>query len=56
MTVGVFRGGVARQVVPDHAELLIDLRAPTAIAADELLAGIRAVRRRRGDRRGRVCS
>ena len=28
VTVGVFRGGVARQVVPDHAELLIDLRAP----------------------------
>jgi glutamate carboxypeptidase len=43
VTVGVFRGGVARQVVPDHAELLIDLRAPTAIAADELLTGIRTV-------------
>jgi glutamate carboxypeptidase len=43
VTVGVFRGGVARQVVPDHAELLIDLRAPTAAAADELLAGIRSV-------------
>jgi glutamate carboxypeptidase len=43
VTVGVFRGGVARQVVPDHAELLIDLRAPTAAAADELLAGVRAV-------------
>jgi glutamate carboxypeptidase len=43
VTVGVFRGGVARQVVPDHAELLIDLRAPTATAADELLAGIRSV-------------
>jgi glutamate carboxypeptidase len=43
VTVGVFRGGVARQVVPDYAELLIDLRAPTAAAADELLAGIRTV-------------
>jgi glutamate carboxypeptidase len=43
VTVGVFRGGVARQVVPDHAELLIDLRAPTAQAATELLAGIAAV-------------
>jgi glutamate carboxypeptidase len=43
VTVGVFRGGVARQVVPDHAELLIDLRAPTASAGDELLAGIESV-------------
>jgi glutamate carboxypeptidase len=43
VTVGVFRGGVARQVVPDHAELLFDLRAPTAADADELLAGIRTV-------------
>ena len=43
VTVGVFRGGVARQVVPDHAELLIDLRAPSAPAAEELLAGIDAV-------------
>ena len=43
VTVGVFRGGVARQVVPDHAELLIDLRAPTASAGDELLTGIRSV-------------
>jgi glutamate carboxypeptidase len=43
VTVGVFRGGVARQVVPDHAELLIDLRAPTAAAGDELLAGIESV-------------
>jgi glutamate carboxypeptidase len=43
VTVGVFRGGVARQVVPDHAEQLIDLRAPTAAAGDELLAGVRSV-------------
>jgi glutamate carboxypeptidase len=43
VTVGVFRGGVARQVVPDHAELLIDLRAPTTSAGDELLTGIRSV-------------
>ncbi len=42
ITVGIFRGGVARQVVPDHAELHVDLRAPTATAADELLAEVRA--------------
>jgi glutamate carboxypeptidase len=43
VTVGVFRGGVARQVVPDHAELLIDLRAPSSPAADALLAEVNAV-------------
>ncbi|HEX5194641.1 MAG TPA: M20/M25/M40 family metallo-hydrolase [Solirubrobacteraceae bacterium] len=43
VTVGVFRGGVARQVVPDHAELHIDLRAPSTERADELVAGIEAV-------------
>ena len=40
--VGVFRGGVARQVVPDHAELSLDLRAPTSDAADELMHAVTA--------------
>jgi glutamate carboxypeptidase len=41
VTVGRFSGGVARQVVPDHAELLIDLRAPDGQAANAALDGIR---------------
>jgi glutamate carboxypeptidase len=40
VSVGVFRGGVARQVVPDHAELSVDLRAPTARLADELMSAV----------------
>jgi glutamate carboxypeptidase len=43
VTVGRFRGGVARQVVPEHAELLIDLRAPDAGAAAALLDRVREV-------------
>jgi glutamate carboxypeptidase len=42
VSVGVFRGGVARQVVPDHAELSVDLRAPTSAAADELMDAVTA--------------
>jgi glutamate carboxypeptidase len=42
VSVGVFRGGVARQVVPDHAELSVDLRAPTSRAADELMDAVEA--------------
>jgi glutamate carboxypeptidase len=36
----VFHGGVARQVVPDHAELSVDLRAPTSRLADELMGAV----------------
>lgn len=41
-TVGIFRGGAARQVVPHQAEMHIDLRAPAAAAAEALLAGVKA--------------
>ena len=41
-TVGIFRGGDARQVIPDHAELHLDLRAPDAAAADALLRAVHA--------------
>lgn len=37
-SVGIFRGGAARQVVPDAAELHLDLRATTGEGADWLLA------------------
>ncbi len=37
-SVGIFRGGAARQVVPDEAELHLDLRATTQTAADHLMA------------------
>jgi glutamate carboxypeptidase len=43
VSVGTFRGGVARQVVPDRAELSIDRRAPSAETASALLDGVRAV-------------
>jgi glutamate carboxypeptidase len=48
VSVGVFRGGSARQVVPDEAELHVDLRAPGADAADELLGRIGEVVARAG--------
>ncbi len=43
VSVGVFRGGVARQVVPDLAELFVDLRAPGEEAADALVAQLRSL-------------
>jgi len=42
VSVGIFRGGVARQVVPDHAELSLDLRAPTRESGDALMEAVRA--------------
>ncbi len=41
VSVGRFHGGVARQVVPDQAELELDLRAPDGPAADALLREVR---------------
>jgi len=36
VTVGTLHAGVARQVVPAHAEMQVDLRAPTSSAAETL--------------------
>jgi glutamate carboxypeptidase len=40
VTVGSFHGGAARQVVPEHAELEVDLRAPDEATANRLLDSI----------------
>ena len=40
-SVGILRSGTARQVVPDHAELHLDLRAPDNAAGEALVAEIR---------------
>ena len=40
VSVGVFRGGVARQVVPDRAELSVDLRAASSHGADALMQAV----------------
>lgn len=42
-TVGIFRGGAARQVVPGEAEIHLDLRAPDSAGADALLASVREI-------------
>jgi glutamate carboxypeptidase len=42
VTVGIFTGGTARQVVPDRAQLSVDLRAPATPQAERLLAAIDA--------------
>jgi glutamate carboxypeptidase len=40
VTVGMLHAGVARQVVPAHAEMHVDLRAPTSSAAETLLTRV----------------
>jgi len=42
-SVGIFRGGAARQVVPPDAEMHLDLRAPDAASAEALLGRVRAI-------------
>lgn len=42
-TVGIFRGGEARQVVPGEAELHLDLRAPDDAAAAALWQAVGAI-------------
>lgn len=42
-TVGILRGGDARQVVPGWAEMHLDLRAPDDAAAEKLLADVHAI-------------
>ncbi len=42
VTVGRFTGGTARQVTPDHAEMEVDLRAPSEQSADRLMAAVRS--------------
>jgi glutamate carboxypeptidase len=46
-TVGIFRGGAARQVFPGEAEIHLDLRAPDKAGADALLAAARAIAERK---------
>jgi glutamate carboxypeptidase len=46
VSVGVFHGGVARQVVPDRAELAIDVRAPDAEQGAAVLRAIHDIVRR----------
>lgn len=50
LSVGIFRGGTARQVVPDEAELHVDLRARDQAAADALVAKLRALVAQRAGR------
>ncbi len=46
VNVGIIEAGNARQVVPDHAYLSIDLRAPGAEEADALIASVRKIAER----------
>jgi glutamate carboxypeptidase len=41
VTVGILRSGTARQVIPDHAEMHVDLRAPDARAGAALERQVR---------------
>jgi glutamate carboxypeptidase len=43
VSVGTVLGGSARQVVPDRAEISIDVRAPSAKIADDLIAKIKHI-------------
>lgn len=45
-TVGVFRGGAARQVVPDSAEIHLDIRAPNDASAAALWRDIKRIAER----------
>ena len=40
VSVGTMQGGSARQVVPDHSEISIDVRAPSNQLADDLMEKI----------------
>ena len=42
-TVGILRGGEARQVVPGRAEMHLDLRAPDDASAEKLLAEVQRI-------------
>jgi glutamate carboxypeptidase len=54
VNVGVFQGGVAKQVVPAEAMLNIDVRARTQERAEALLEKIETIARRRDVQRVRV--
>jgi glutamate carboxypeptidase len=43
VSVGILRGGEARQVVPPSCEMHIDLRAPDAVSAENLLARVKQI-------------
>lgn len=43
VSVGTVQGGSARQVVPDRAEISIDVRAPSARIADDLMEEINRI-------------
>lgn len=47
VNVGVFQGGVAKQVVPEQAVLNLDVRARTQERADELIQQIESIAQRR---------